>query len=76
MHAWLPTCMPAHCARAILTVAGDSIRTPRTGVTYTYAPQYSWELNLDVLQEEYVLSTSEPSLQPNSRLLYFSSLSL
>jgi hypothetical protein len=41
------------------------VRSPETGVTDSCElPCWCWELNLDPLEEQPVLLTTEPSLQP------------
>ena len=55
-----------------------SIGFPESGVTYPYkTPSGPWELNPDLLEEQSMLTTSEPPSRPlldNSNVLFFSCL--
>ena len=46
--------------------AEENVGSPGTGVTDGCEPTYrGWELNLDPLEEQQVLLTAEPFLQPH-----------
>jgi hypothetical protein len=58
---------------AVSTEDGEAVDSPGTGVTHGLEPPCGcWELNLGPLQEQPVLLTTEPSLQP---LIFFPTIS-
>jgi hypothetical protein len=50
----------------------EDVKSPGTGVIDNYELSCGcWELNLSPLEEQPALLTTEPSLQPQERLLFF-----